>query len=376
MKRIVMASAILLALTGAPALAELQVFPLPEYAGHRIDLCRVWGSECGQPAADEFCRRQGYTSAEGFTIDHDIGSATATRTLVDGGICNQQFCDGFESITCTRPGPGPLSSPTSPGQPRPGRLKLPGMRESPPSQPPQQELPPPPPPPAEPPAPAAPVYSEPPWTPKDVIRSNIDVQAQYALLRLLKGDARQRSEASHILSAIRAGALQGIYQEDQQAPALRAQALGQWWGQILPKGVDGVCMTQPAAKAPLIAMRRGTPADRASYDQSLLSAWQQCDIKHDYPLRRYDPTAGGGSSEPAGANADALQCRNDGDRAALHARCDSAFQSNLTSCDKVKAGALQVVQGVVIQTYDKCITRISSIREECHWITDNEICRN
>jgi hypothetical protein len=34
------------------------------------------------------------------------------------------------------------------------------------------------------------------------------------------------------------------------------------------------------------------------------------------------------------------------------------------------------VQGVVIQTYDKCITRISSIREECHWITDNEICRN
>ena len=105
MKRIVMASAILLALTGAPALAELQVFPLPEYAGHRIDLCRVWGSECGQPAADEFCRRQGYTSAEGFTIDHDIGSATATRTLVDGGICNQQFCDGFESITCTRPGP-------------------------------------------------------------------------------------------------------------------------------------------------------------------------------------------------------------------------------------------------------------------------------
>ncbi len=372
MKRIVMASAILLALTGAPALAELQVFPLPEYAGHRIDLCRVWGSECGQPAADEFCRRNGFTSAEGFTIDHDIGSATATRTLVDGGICNQQFCDGFESITCTRPGPGPMSNSTSPGQPRPGRLKLPGMRESPPSQPPQQELPPPP---AEPPAPAAPVYSEPPWAPKDVIRSNIDVQAQYALFRLLKGDARQRSEASHILSAIRAGALQGIYQEDQQAPALRAQALGQWWGQILPKGVDGVCMTQPAAKAPLIAMRRGTPADRAGYDQSLLSAWQQCGIKHDYPLRRYDPTAGGGGSEPAGANADALQCRNDGDRAALHARCDSAFQYNLTSCDKVKAGALQVVQGVVIQTYDKCITRISSIREECHWITDNEICR-
>ena len=373
MTKIVRASAILLALAGAPASAELQVFPRPEYAGHRIDLCRVWGSECGQPAADEFCRRQGFTSAEGFIIDHDIGSATPTRTLVDGGICNQQFCDGFESVTCTRPGPGPMSSSTSPGQPQPGRLKLPGMRESPPSQPTQQELPPSP---AEPPAPAAPVYSEPPWTPKDVIRSNIDVQAQYALFRLLKGDARQRIEASHILSAIRASALQGIYQEDQQAPALRAQALGQWWGQILPKGGDGVCMTQPAAKAPLIAMRRGTPADRASYDQALLAAWQQCGIKHDYPLRRYDPTAGGAGSEPAGANASALQCRNDGERAALHARCESAFDSNLKFCEKVKAGyALQVVQGVVIHTYDKCITRISSIREECHWITDNEICR-
>ena len=209
-----------------------------------------------------------------------------------------------------------------------------------------------------------------------MIRPTIDVQAQYALFRLLKGDARQRSEASHILSAIQAGSLQGIYQEDQQAPALRAQALGQWWGQILPKGVDGVCMTQPAGKAPLIAMRRGTPADRARYDQALLAAWQQCGIKHDYPLRRYEPTAGGGGSEPAGANAGALQCRNDGERAALHARCESAFDSNLKFCEKVKAGyALQVVQGVVIHTYDKCITRISSIREECHWITDNEICR-
>jgi len=349
MKKILVGSAALLALASAPAVAELQVFPLPEYEGHRVDLCRVWGNECGQAAADEFCRRNGFSSAEGFTVDHDIGAATPTRTLVDGGICNQAFCDGFESITCTRPGSGAMSDTTSPGQPQP---------------------------PAEPPAPAAPVYSEPPWTPRDVIRPNIDVQAQYALFRLLKGDARQRIEASHILSAIRAGALQGIYQEDQQAPALRAQAVGQWWGQILPKGVDGVCMTQPAAKAPLIAMRRGTPADRASYDQALLAAWQQCGIKHDYPLRRYDPTAGGAGSEPAGANASALQCRNDGERAALHARCDAAFQSNLTFCEKVKAGyALQVVQGVVIDTYDKCMTRISSIREECHWITDNEICR-
>ena len=40
MKKILVGSAALLALASAPAVAELQVFPLPEYEGHRVDLDR------------------------------------------------------------------------------------------------------------------------------------------------------------------------------------------------------------------------------------------------------------------------------------------------------------------------------------------------
>jgi hypothetical protein len=340
MKQTVMASAALLALASAPALAELQVFPLPEHEGYRVDLCRVWGSECGQAAADEFCRRNGFTSAEGFTIDQDIGGATPTRTIVDGGICNQEFCDGFESITCARPGSGAMSGTTSPGQPQPGRLKMPGMHGSPPSQPPQPELPPPqsstgqtvdpssgdephyppgvlpdepppadpgkpqssnPPPPAQPPAspPAsAIVFVDPPWTAKDVMNPNIDVQAQYALFRMFKSAAPEhRLAASNMLSAVRARALKGIYQEDQQVPALRAQKLGMWWGELLPKDFGARCIREPAGDPPLIVLRRGAPADKANYDLELAVAWHLCEFEGNWqgkwPLHRYDPSAPG-----------------------------------------------------------------------------------
>jgi hypothetical protein len=376
MKKIVMGSAALLALAGAPAVAELQVFPLPEYEGHRVDLCRVWGSECGQAAADEFCRRHGFTSADGFTVDHDIGAATPTRTLVDGGICNQAFCDGFESITCKRPGAGALSGTTSPGQPRPGRLKMPGMHGSPPAQPPQQELPPPPsskgqsvdpssgddphyppgvlpdePPPADPgkphssvpPAPPAqppanppapePVFVDPPWTAKDVMNPNIDVQAQYALFRMFKSAAPEhRRAASNMLSAVRARALKGIYQEDQQVPALRAQKLGMWWGQLLPKDFGSRCITEPAGDPPIIVMRRGVPADKANYDLELAVAWHLCEFESNWqgrwPLHRYDPTSAG---DPPGTGV-MQHCHGASQMAAALQVCQDLHQKSVKAC--------------------------------------------
>ena len=52
---------------------------------------------------------------------------------------------------------------------------------------------------------------------------NIDVLAQYALFRMFKSAAPEhRRAASNMLSAVKARALKGIYQEDQQVPALRA----------------------------------------------------------------------------------------------------------------------------------------------------------
>jgi len=353
--------------------AEQQMFEPPEHNGYRVDICRVWGNECGQAAADEFCRIKGFERADMFMVDEDIGAKTPTRTLVDGKVCDQSFCDGFGAVSCTRPGAAPLSS-TSPGTPQrsTGRLKIPGMSgpgtpqssipDQPPAQPPVQPAPgdEPPNPPGV--LPGAPSPTGPPWTPKDVKDSRIDVQGQYALFRLLKGGPVQRIEASSILSAIKADALKGIYQEDQQVPAMRATELGKWWGQILPKGVDGVCMTQPAGKPPIIAMRRGTPPDKAAYDATLIAAWQQCGIVPVWPVRTYDPSASAGDPPGMGGQ---YQCHGPDDETKLRAQCDYLHKYNMVACDIVAIRGSITFYGEELYSYEECEERVAESSISC-----------
>ena len=75
-------------------------FTNPSLGGYRLDWCRSWAAECGQPAADAFCRAKGYSRAIGYAPAHDIGASTPTRVFSTGQICDQAFCDGFSSITC------------------------------------------------------------------------------------------------------------------------------------------------------------------------------------------------------------------------------------------------------------------------------------
>jgi hypothetical protein len=76
-------------------------FDKPTYKGYRLDICRVWGAECGKEAADAFCRTKGYNRADSWEIDHDIGHISPTIIISSGQICNQNFCDGFKFIKCT-----------------------------------------------------------------------------------------------------------------------------------------------------------------------------------------------------------------------------------------------------------------------------------
>lgn len=85
---------------------ERAVYEPPLHQGLRVDVCRLWSQGCGQPAVDYFCELQHYTQAFAFEIAADIGASTPTRTLEDGRICDQAYCDGFRSITCSGPKPG------------------------------------------------------------------------------------------------------------------------------------------------------------------------------------------------------------------------------------------------------------------------------
>lgn len=103
-----------LALSG-PASAD-QTFSSPMQGSQRLDWCADWGVGCGQQAADTWCRQRGFTGAGGFAIANDIGASTPTRLVNTNAVCDQGFCDGFSTITCTSPAPVRFSSPTQGSQ--------------------------------------------------------------------------------------------------------------------------------------------------------------------------------------------------------------------------------------------------------------------
>ncbi len=80
--------------------ATTRQFNYPTVHGYRLDWCRRWATDCGKGAADAFCRLQGFSSAQSWAIDPDIGNRSPTFVIETGQICNQNFCDGFRYIVC------------------------------------------------------------------------------------------------------------------------------------------------------------------------------------------------------------------------------------------------------------------------------------
>lgn len=69
---------------------------------YRLDWCYEWGIKCGADSAEAFCAAMGYRSASDFAPDPDIGVRSPTIVMKDQAICDQEFCDGFEFIACSR----------------------------------------------------------------------------------------------------------------------------------------------------------------------------------------------------------------------------------------------------------------------------------
>ncbi|MGH7564166.1 MAG: hypothetical protein ACREK5_07065 [Gemmatimonadota bacterium] len=82
--------------------AAAKAFMAPLWNGKRVDLCLVWGGQCGEPAATEFCERSGYAQATDWKPANDIGAQTPTVVLSSGQVCSDASCDGFTSITCSK----------------------------------------------------------------------------------------------------------------------------------------------------------------------------------------------------------------------------------------------------------------------------------
>lgn len=64
-----------------------------------VDVCLNWGTGCGKPAADAFCKAQGFESSSAHTVQQN---APPTYVIGDDKVCSESFCTRFTSITCNR----------------------------------------------------------------------------------------------------------------------------------------------------------------------------------------------------------------------------------------------------------------------------------
>ncbi len=82
------------------AVAQEGQFPNPMLAQVPVDWCVTYGVQCGQPAADLFCRTQGYASARAWS------AAEVQQTIVLGDLqrCVNASCDALTGVVCTMGG--------------------------------------------------------------------------------------------------------------------------------------------------------------------------------------------------------------------------------------------------------------------------------
>jgi hypothetical protein len=77
-----------------------KIFDKPMYNGKRLAWCQQFDADCGKPAADAFCRTNGFSAASEFSLDPHIGDVAPTRSIGSGAVCDQVPCDGFKLIAC------------------------------------------------------------------------------------------------------------------------------------------------------------------------------------------------------------------------------------------------------------------------------------
>jgi hypothetical protein len=87
-------------LAAVPAEAAVRNYFAPQWDGIRLDACLTAVSTCGKPAADAFCKAQGFTEALIFQRETGV----STKRLHSGELCEGDSCTAFKQIKCFSPG--------------------------------------------------------------------------------------------------------------------------------------------------------------------------------------------------------------------------------------------------------------------------------
>ena len=86
-------------ITCAEPIASERIFANPVWKEQRLDVCLQWGANCGKPAADAFCKANGFRESFYSVPDAKPGNS-ATRLIGTDQICKESFCTGFQEIIC------------------------------------------------------------------------------------------------------------------------------------------------------------------------------------------------------------------------------------------------------------------------------------
>ncbi len=87
---------ILLIASGSFANATVRNYFAPEQQGLPLDSCLTGDHDCGKPAADAFCKQQGFETALIFQRK----AADQTIRLGTGAFCTGSACTSFKQIKC------------------------------------------------------------------------------------------------------------------------------------------------------------------------------------------------------------------------------------------------------------------------------------
>jgi hypothetical protein len=109
----------LLCLPAGRAFAAARTYTDPVYLGDPVHRCLTNKTECGKPAADAFCRLEGYDNALSFQVMKDVSHVATARTIDTGAVLIAPEAHPFQLVKCWRPSQAPSSvlfrSPTVTG---------------------------------------------------------------------------------------------------------------------------------------------------------------------------------------------------------------------------------------------------------------------
>ncbi len=100
---------VLLGLAAGPLFAAARTYTDPIYLGDPVHRCLANNTECGKPAADAFCKLEGYDNALSFQVMKDVSRVATARTVDTGTVLIAPEAHPFQLVKCWRPSQTPSS---------------------------------------------------------------------------------------------------------------------------------------------------------------------------------------------------------------------------------------------------------------------------